>query len=156
MDDFPTGKVVVWSLVTMFIIIPILGIVGSGLGFITLPFFKFGKKVQFTQDTINMVYDAERCSAINAQYLQLKNSVVAVRDQQIPNAEDALKNFEKKLSPDQSTWSRTQQETDSNLQTNVTGLQQQLSSLQSEYFTLQQREDAQPCLGTLPTFIDLR
>lgn len=157
-DDIkvPWGKIALWFFLIVFVAGPVLGLIGSAMGFITLPFFKFGKKVEYTQKTIDMVYDAERCSAINAQYLKLKNAVPAVRDVQLPNAEKALTNFEKKLPEDQTTWSRVQQETESQLQTNVTGLQQQLSNLQIEYVTLSQREDAQPCLGSLPTFIDLK
>jgi len=150
------GAIVAWTLVIIFIGGPLLALLGSAIGFFTLPFFKFGKKVDFTQQEINTVYDAQRCNNINAQYQQFKTSVPALRDEQIPNAEQAVKDYEAKLPSDQTKWSQTQQETDAHLQTDVTGLKQQLSSLQAEYGALTAREDAQPCLGHIPTFIDLR
>ena len=139
------------------VIVGILGSIGAAaLGWITLPFFKFGAKVNMNQNMITKVYDADRCVSINKDFLTLKNSVPMIRDTQIPNAKAALKELEATLPADRTQWSITDKEQWGNKSTMVTGLEQQLADLQMQYTTLQQREDAQPCLGTLPLFIDLR
>lgn len=155
MEDFP--KINWFKVVGIFVLLTVvLPISASALGLITLPFFKFGKKVELNQQAIDIVYDAERCIGINTQYQKIKANTSAIRNSQIPNAEKALKNYEANLPADRTQWSRTQQEQDNNLQTNVTGLQQQLSSLEADYIALTARDDAQPCLGSLPLFIDLK
>ena len=130
----------------------VLSLFGLFTGIAGLPFGKAAAQLDYTNKTINMVYDAQRCSAINAQFLQLRNSVNALRNEQIPQAQTALDNYEKKLPK---ILSVQQQQMDGELQTNITGLQQQLSGLSAEYDTLSQRDDAVPCLGHLPTFINL-
>ena len=165
MDDYKvpsTGKIAKWS---MFGVMGIIGVIvlgmiinlaGLGLSFAWLPFYKFGAKIQNTQGTINIVYDAQRCINVDAIYNDLKAQIPAIRDEQIPNAQTALTSFESKLPKDQTKWSMTQQQMDGELQTNVTGLEQQMATLGAQWTSLLARPDTQPCLGTLPTLINLK
>ena len=132
-----------------------INLLGLGISFAWLPFYKLGAQINYTQSTINTVYNAQRCINIDADYQNSKATVPAIRDEQIPNAQAALTAFESKLPADQTKWSIQEQQEDSELQTDVVGLQQQLSSLQANYTALEARPDAQPCLGTLPTFVNL-
>lgn len=147
--------IILASLVGVIIIGAGINLLGLGIGFAWLPFYKFGAQLQNTQNTINIVYDAQRCINVDAMYQQLKASVAAIPENQIPNAQAALSAYESRLPKDETTWSVQEQQMDGELQTNVTGLEQQESQLQAQYAALVARPDTQPCLGTLPTFINL-
>lgn len=159
-SDTPSfGKIIGWGvlgLFSLFIIGVIINLLGLGFGIIWLPFYKEQAKLNNTQGTINIVYDAQRCIDVDAQYNNLKSTIPAIRDEQIPNAQQALTAFESKLPNDQTKWSIQEQQEDGELQTNVTGLQQQMSQLGAQYTSLLARPDTQPCLGTLPTLINLQ
>lgn len=159
-DNTPSvGKIVGYSflgIIGLVVVGMIINLASLGIGIAWLPFYKVGAKLGNTQDTLNIVYDAQRCIDVDAQYNNLKATIPAVRDEQIPNAQTALTSFESKLPKDQTKWSFTQQQEDGELQDNVTGLQQQLSTLGAQYTSLNARPDTQPCLGTLPTLIDLK
>lgn len=137
------------------IVILLINLVGLGIGFAWLPFYKFGSKLNYTQSTVNTVYNAQRCINVNATYEAFKTNIPAIQNEQIPNAEAALKSYESKLPSNQTTWSIEEQQSDAELQTNLTGLQQQLSQLQAQYTAFISRPDTQPCLGKLPTLINL-
>lgn len=157
--NISVGKIVgygVLGFIGVIVLGLLLNLLGLGIGIAWLPFYKVGAKLQNTQDTINIVYDAQRCIDVDAQYNNLKATIPAIRDEQVKNAETALVNFEKNLPADQTKWSIQQQQMDGELQTNVTGLQQQLSTLGAQYTSLLARPDTQPCLGTLPTLINLK
>lgn len=133
-----------------------VNLLGLGIGFAWLPFYRFGAQLSNTQNTINIVYDAQRCINVDAQYQQLKTSAAAISSTQIQNAQTALTTFESKLPADQTSWSPQEQQEDGELQTNVTGLQQEESQIQAQYTALVARPDTQPCLGALPTLISLQ
>jgi uncharacterized coiled-coil protein SlyX len=143
-------------LVGIVVIGMIINLAGMGIAFAWLPFYKFGAQLNMTQQTVNTVYDAQRCINVNASYQQFVAQVPALRDEQIPNAQTALTNYEAKLPKDETTWSIQEQQIDGELQTAVTGLQQQLARMQADYAAFIARDDTQPCLGHLPTFINLK
>jgi hypothetical protein len=158
-EDLHVGRIIGWSIggvVALFVIGLVINLMGLGFGFAWLPFYRFGAQLSFTQNTIKTVYDPQRCIDINAQFQTFKTQVPAIRDEQIPTAETALNSYEAKLPKDQTTWSPQEQQVDGELQTNVTGLQQELSQLQAQYAAFIARQDTQPCLGSLPMFINLQ
>lgn len=157
--DVKVGKII-FQVIAVVVIVSVLGIAlnlfNLGFGFAWLPFYKFGAKLNMTQQTVNIVYNAQRCINVDAQYQQYVAQVPAIRDDQIPNAQTALTNYESRLPKDETTWSIQEQQMDGELQTDVVGLQQQLARMQADYAAFVARPDTQPCLGTIPTFIDLK
>lgn len=139
--------------IAVLLIVPFLAF---GLNLISLPGYQLNQNINRAEGLIKKVNDPNLCLGINKEFQELKQDIIQVRNNQIPNTEKAIKNFKENQPEDKTKWDFASNQAFNQLQSQLLGQQQYLSNLESKYNSFLNRDDTKPCRDNLPTFIEIK
>jgi hypothetical protein len=154
-EDFGEVKVNWWKVsgisVLVVVVLIILPLTAAALGWITLPFLKFEKKVGAAQGIVNQTYETQYCLSNYHWFLETYQDIQQ-KQQQVAAFQSQLDSMKQTFGSDPTKWSFTTQQSFNEVQSEMTGVQNAISDETAQYNARTQELDRVACKG-LPLHI---
>lgn len=134
--------------------IVLLGVVGSALNLITIPWLKFNSQVQMNRDIVTKTYNADN-ALYNYHWFKERSGAIIALQTTIDQSTAAQTDFEKSAGP-RSSWTFEDKQEDSRLRIVVQGQMAQYNSLVQEYNARAKEADRAIFQDELPLFFSLK
>ena len=131
-----------------------LGLLGSALNLITIPWLKFDSQVQMNRDIVTKTYSADN-ALYNYHWFQETAGEIKATDAKIADAQSALADFETSAGP-RKDWSFDDKTEDARLRSVYQGLKSYYNSTVQEYNAKAAEQDKSMFVDGLPTFFSLK
>lgn len=131
-----------------------LGLLGSALNLITIPWLKFDAQVQTNRDIVTKTYNADN-ALYNYHWFQERAAAITALDKTISQSQASLDSFETSAGV-RSSWTFEDKTEDSRLRTVVLGQEAQYNSLTNEYNAHANEVDRAIFINGLPLFFSLK
>ena len=132
----------------------LLGVVGTGLNLITIPWLKFGSQVQMNRDILTKTYNANN-ALYNYHWFQERMTAIKATEVQIQNAIDAHTNFVASAGV-RKDWTFEDKTEDARLGSVVLGLKNHYQEIVAEYNARANEADRDIFSQELPLFFSLK
>lgn len=130
-----------------------LGVVGSALNLITIPWLKFNKQVQTNRDIVEKTYNADN-ALYNYRWFSERAAEIKATKVKIENARASQADFRASAGA-RSTWTFEDKTEDSRLSAIVLGLENHYESIVNEYNARANQVDRAIFVDGLPLFFSL-
>lgn len=131
-----------------------LGVLGSALNLITIPWLKFDAQVQTNRDIVTKTYNADN-ALYNYHWFQERAGTITATASKAKLADAALTSFESSAGV-RSSWSFEDKTEDARLRTVSLGLHSQYEDLVTEYNAKAGEVDRAMFVDGLPLFFNLQ
>lgn len=131
-----------------------LGVIGSALNLITIPWLKFDSQVQTNRDIVTKTYNADN-ALYNYHWFQERAKAIVALEQTIPQSESAKTDFEASAGP-RSGWTFEDKTEDNRLTQVILGQKAQYNSLVQEYNARAGEVDRNIFQDGLPLFFNIK
>jgi len=130
-----------------------IGIIGSAMNLITIPWLKFNRQVQMERDIVTKTYDADN-ALYNYHWFKEKAGEIKATEQKIIIAEAEFKSFQDVAGP-RKDWTFEDKTEESRLRSISMGLKTYYQSLVAEYNARASQVDRAIFQDELPLFFNL-
>lgn len=148
-----TGKIIGWSMLVIVGLL-LLGILGTAMNLITIPWLKFGKQVQMNRDIVTKTYNADN-AIYNYHWFQERLQSIKATEVQIENAKTTQAQF-KIDAGDRKNWTFEDKTEDARLGSVVLGLKNHYQEIVGEYNARSNEADRAIFSQELPLFFSLK
>ncbi len=131
-----------------------LGLIGSALNLITIPWLKFDAQVQANRDIVTKTYNADN-ELYNYHWFQETAGDIKATDQKITDAQASLLSFETSAGI-RSSWTFEDKTEDARLRAVYNGLKSYYNSTVQEYNAKAGEVDKSMFVNGLPLFFSLK
>lgn len=132
----------------------LLGMLGSALNLITIPWLKFDKQVQMNRDIVSKTYTAEN-AIYNYHWFQERLQSIKATEVQIENAKASLTDFRTNAGSRKS-WTFEDKTEDARLNSVLLGLKNHYQEIVGEYNARSKEADRAIFSQDLPLFFSLK
>lgn len=131
-----------------------LSIVGSAVGFITIPWLKFDRQVQMERDIVTKTYNADN-ALYNYRWFKDQMAEIKATETKIETAESDLESFER-LAGDHKNWTFEDKNEYARLSSVKTGLMNHYQDVVTEYNSRATQADRAIFQDELPLFFSIK
>lgn len=131
-----------------------LGVVGTAMGLITIPWLKLNSQIQMNRDIVTKTYNADN-AIYNYHWFQERATAIKALDQTIAQSEAAKTSFETTAGA-HSSWTFEDKTEDNRLTQVVLGQKAQYNALVGEYDARAKEVDRNIFQDGLPLFFNLQ
>ncbi len=131
-----------------------LGVVGTALNLITIPWLQFNSQIQMNRDIVTKTYNADN-ALYNYHWFQERAAAITALDTTIGQSQAALVSFEASAGV-RSSWTFEDKQEDNRLRTVVLGQEAQYNNLAKEYDAHASEVDRNIFQNNLPLFFNLK
>lgn len=145
--------IVLMSVVGGILVLILLGVLGSALNLITIPWLKFDRQVQTNRDIITKTYNADN-ALYNYHWFQERAAAIKALKDTTVSSKEAVISFERSAGP-RSQWTFEDKTEHARLNAVVQGQIAQYNSLVGEYNARAGEVDRAIFQDGLPTFFSI-
>lgn len=132
----------------------LLGVIGSALNLITIPWLKFDRQVQMNRDIITKTYDADN-ALYNYHWFQEKAGEIKTAEQNVAVASSSMTMF-KESAGERKNWTFEDKTEDARLRQLFVGSVNYYNGLVNDYNARAKEVDRAIFKDSLPTFFSLK
>lgn len=132
----------------------LLGVVGTALNLITIPWLKFTSQVQTNRDIVTKTYNADN-ALYNYRWFKDRHEAIKASEVQIENAMAVQANFKLEAGP-RKDWTFEDKTEDARLGSVVLGLKNHYQEIVAEYNSRAKQADRAIFIDELPLFFSLK
>lgn len=150
---YKKGGVVGWILLGIGGVI-LLGVLGTALNLITIPWLKFNKQVKMNRDIVSQTYTAEN-AIYNYHWFKEKYFSIKATEIKIVTVKEDFESFQKNAGP-RKDWTFEDKGEESRLRSVLTGLKNFYEDQVNEYNARASQVDRAIFKDSLPLFVNLQ